>query len=388
MKRILIVAGETSGDLHGSALMREIKTGAEGIFFRGIGGTLMVGEGLDAIRHVRDMNFMGLVEVLRHLPFIKKTLNDLEALLDSWNPDLVILIDYPGFNLRFAPLAKKRGIPVMYYISPQLWAWHKSRVKLIRRYVDRMVVLFDFEVDFYEKHGVRADFVGHPLLDAVRPGTGREEFRASLGATDIPLIGLLPGSRPQEIERILPAMVAGVEKLRSRMGKLVAVIGCAPELDLEIIEHCTGESDIGILHDNAYDIMAHADAVAVTSGTATLETGILGTPMVIVYRTSFLTYLIGSRLVKIDNIGLINIVAGARVVPELWQNEVTADNIAARLEKLCLDRELRGRISSALSGAKSKLGDTGASKRAAAIALDMLKSRLNPGHAYGGTKKA
>ena len=371
MKRILIVAGETSGDLHGSALMRALKERGD-VAFRGIGGSLMIGEGLDPLRHVREMNFMGLVEVLRHLPFIRRTMRDLEALLDSWSPDLVILIDYPGFNLRFAPRVKKRGIPVMYYISPQLWAWHKSRVEIVRRHVDRMAVLFGFEVDFYREYGIEADFVGHPLVDTARPSRERDVFRASLGAGDRPLIGLLPGSRPQEIERIFPAMAGAVELLKLRMGPLTAVAGCAPELDPSVLRRIIGDSGITVLEGATYDIMAHADAVAVTSGTATLETGLLGTPMVVVYRTSALTYLIGKHLVDIDNIGLINIVAGSRIVPELWQNEVTPIGIAAELERLCTDEALRERIVTALAGAREKLGEPGASGRAAAVAMEML----------------
>lgn len=372
MKRVLIIAGETSGDLHGSALMRCMKQGLSDVSFKGIGGSLMIGEGLDAIRHVRDMNFMGLAEVVRHLPFIRRTLNDIEHLLDTWNPDLVILIDYPGFNLKLAPHVKKRGIPVMYYISPQLWAWHKSRVTLIQKYVDRMVVLFDFERQFYMKHNVTADFVGHPLLDVAKPLEEREKFRESVGAVNKPLIGLLPGSRPQEVERILPAMAGSVKELRSRIGACAVVLGCAPELDREVYSNYIKTTDIVALQGKSYDIMAHADVLAVTSGTATLEAGISGTPMVIVYRTSWLTYGIGKSLVNIPNIGLINVVAGSRIVPELWQNEVTPENISILLEKLLKNKQLHKKVKQLLNYAKGKLGTHGASVRAAQIALEML----------------
>ncbi len=372
MKRVLIIAGETSGDLHGSALMRCMKKELSDISFKGIGGSLMTGEGLDAIRHVREMNFMGLAEVVRHLPFIRRTLKDIEHLLDTWHPDIVILIDYPGFNLKLAPRVKKRGIPVMYYISPQLWAWHKSRVTLIQKYVDRMVVLFDFERQFYMKHNVEADFVGHPLLDVVQPSEEREKFRESVGAVNIPLIGLLPGARLQEVERILPAMVGSVNELRSRIGACAVVLGCAPELDLEVYSKYIEATEIVVLQGKSYDIMAHADALAVTSGTATLEAGISGTPMVIVYRTSLLTYSIGKSLVNIPDIGLINIVAGSRIVPELWQNEVTQENISILLEKLLINKQLQKEVKRLLNYAKDKLGTRGASGRAAEIALEML----------------
>ena len=372
MKRVLIIAGEASGDLHGSALMRCMKTLIPDIEFRGIGGSLMIGQGLEPVRHVREMNFMGLAEVIRHLPFIRRTMRDMQSLADSWRPALAILIDYPGFNLRFAPFLKRRKIPVMYYISPQLWAWHKSRVNLIRRYVDRMVVLFEFERSFYRRYGVEADFVGHPLLDAVRPSEERTSFRNSLGAGDTPLIGLLPGSRPQEVERMFPPMVESVRLLKAKLGKLTAVAGCAPELDERILSRYTGGTDIAILRGKTYDIMAHSDALAVTSGTATLEAGILGTPMVVVYRTSLVTYLTGRMLVDIANIGLINIVAGARVVPELWQNSVTPGAIAGLLYNFCSDTALYNKVKHALAHVKGRLGESGASERAAKIALEIL----------------
>lgn len=374
MKRILIVAGETSGDLHGSALIRRMKEMSPDIEFKGIGGTQMIAEGLETIRHVREMNFMGLVEVVKHLPFIRKTLKELEYLLETWHPDLVILIDYPGFNLKFAPSVKKYNTPLMYYISPQLWAWHKSRVKLIREYVDKIVVLFDFEVDFYRKYGVKADFFGHPLLDIVFPSQDRESFRVSVDATNKPLIGFLPGSRPQEIERILPAMIGSLHELKERLGPFTAVIGCAPELDEKILDKYIEGKDVRVLRGKTYDIMAHADVIVVSSGTATLETGILGTPMVIVYRTSFLTYLIGKSLVSIRNIGLINIVAGSRVVPELWQNDVTPKKIADYVLNMLQDKEIYERTKILLHDAKENLGEPGASLRTAKLAVEMLKN--------------
>ncbi|MFC1650773.1 lipid-A-disaccharide synthase [Candidatus Latescibacterota bacterium] len=375
MKRVFIIAGESSGDLHGSSLMKQMKAIEPEIEFKGVGGKLMIDEGLDAVRHVRDMNFMGFVEVIRHLPFIRRTMIELISILDSWNPDLVILIDYPGFNLKFAPHAKRRKIPVMYYISPQLWAWHKSRVKIVKKYVDRMVVLFDFERDFYFKYGVDADFVGHPLLDVVRPSQNRAEFRVSIGADDSsPLIGILPGSRKQEIESILPSMMESLEKLKDCGHTVTAALGCASEIDDSYYESFISGTDIKALRGRTYDIMAHSDVLVVTSGTATLEAGILGSPMIIVYRTSFLTYHIGKILVKIPNIGLINIVAGSRIVPELWQNDVSAEKIAELADSFLKDGALRETASKALVSAKGKLGENGASERAARIAVGMILS--------------
>jgi lipid-A-disaccharide synthase len=374
MKRVFIIAGESSGDLHGSALMKCMKAQEPDIEFKGVGGTLMIREGLDAARHVRDMNFMGFVEVIKHLPFIRRTMIDLIAILDAWKPDLVILIDYPGFNLKFAPQAKRRNIPVMYYISPQLWAWHKSRVKLVKKYVDRMVVLFDFERDFYRGYGVEADFTGHPLLDVVRPSQTREEFRASVGADDsTPLVGILPGSRKQEIESMLPEMLGSLDKLTGRGHTVTAALGCASEIDDSFYDPIIRGTNVKALRGKTYDIMAHSDVLIVTSGTATLEAGILGTPMIIVYRTSFLTYTIGKMLVKIANIGLINIVAGSRIVPELWQKDVTAEKIAEQADGFLKDPALGETASRALATAKNKLGDAGASERVARIAVGMMQ---------------
>ncbi|MHB9029077.1 MAG: lipid-A-disaccharide synthase, partial [Candidatus Latescibacterota bacterium] len=313
-------------------------------------------------------------EVVRHLPMIRRTMRDLHALLDSWKPHLVILIDYPGFNLKFAPAVKARGIPLLYYISPQLWAWHESRVELIRKYVDRMVVLFGFEREFYLRHGIEADFVGHPLLDVVHPSEEKNAFRRALGAEHIPLIGFLPGSRKQEIRRILPAMVESLPLIESAMGKVRGALGCAPDLGDTVYHPCLKNSGLLPLRGKTYDIMAHSDVLVVTSGTATLEAGISGTPMVIVYRTSPLTYAIGKRLVKIRDIGLINIVAGSRIVPELRQNQATPEQIADQVTRFLRDTHLRNTTSQLLSSAREKLGESGASERAAAVAMNLLCS--------------
>lgn len=374
MKSVLIVAGETSGDLHGSNLMKQMNAQMPGIVFHGIGGTLMINEGLKAIRHVREMNFMGFAEVIRHLPFIRKTFSDMENLINEVKPSLAILIDYPGFNLRLARILKEHNIPVMYYISPQLWAWHKSRVKQVKIYIDRMVVLFDFEKDFYREHGIEADFVGHPLIDVVGPSEKRESFRASLGIdnNDI-LIGLFPGSRKQEVFRILPDLVGSITELKKVFPGLTAVIGCASEIDDEIYGGFTKGTGIICLRDKTYDIMSHSDALVVTSGTATLEAGISGTPTVIVYRTSPLTFFIGKALVKIPNIGLINIIAGSRIVPELWQDEVTPAKIASEISLFLNNGDLSGETRKLLAEAVFKLGGKGASERAARVALSMIK---------------
>jgi lipid-A-disaccharide synthase len=372
MKRILIIAGEASGDLHGSTLMHQMKFSQPDLCFKGIGGSLMIGEGLDALVHIREMNFMGITEVIRHLPRIRRTLHQIENLIDIWKPNLAILIDYPGFNLKLAPVIKNRGIPLMYYISPQLWAWHSSRVNLIRKYVDRMVVLFYFEKEFYRRRGIKADFVGHPLLDIVNPSEDRETFLKKVANVTLPVIGLLPGSRIQEISRILPVMTKSIDIVREQIGPVTTVLGCAPDIDEKIYIPFIKETGIIPLSGKTYDIMSYSDALVVTSGTATLEAGISGTPMVIVYRTSHLTYHLGKLLLKIPDIGLINIVAGSRVVPELCQNEATPDKIAEYLVNYITDIKLRESVKQMLNTTKDKLGLPGASQRAASIALGMI----------------
>jgi lipid-A-disaccharide synthase len=336
----------------------------------------MTEAGLDPIRHVREMNFMGFVEVVRHLPFIMRTFRDIRQLIASWKPDLAILIDYPGFNLKLAPELKRSGIPVMYYISPQLWAWHRDRVKLVKQYVDRMVVLFAFERDFYREYGIEADFVGHPLIDLAKPDEERGAFRKRLGIPDgVPLVGLLPGSRNQEIDRILPSMIDAVKLLDRPERPVAAVLGCAPEIEVSRFDRYLKGTRILPLHGSTYDLMAHADTLVVTSGTATLECGIIGTPMVIVYRTSPLTFLIGKMLVKVEHIGMINIVGGARIVPELWQDAATPVGIAREVDAFLGDPKRLSATRKALGIARDMLGPPGAAKRAASVAHELLERR-------------
>lgn len=387
MKRVLIIAGESSGDLHGASLMRAMNRAAPDLEFRGIGGSLMEAEGLSASRHVSEMNFMGFAEVIRHLPLIRRTFREIETLAGEWRPHLAVLIDYPGFNLKLAPELKRLRIPVMYYISPQLWAWRRSRVRLVRAHVDRMVVLFEFEREFYRGYGIEADFVGHPLLDVVRPSVDRAAFRRETGSETLPLVGLLPGSRVQEIRRILPPMISSIPLIEREAGPVRVVLGCAPDLGDSLYRpfiggadrntsarraHAGNTSNILPLRGRTYDIMTHADALVVTSGTATLEAGICGAPMVIVYRTSPLTFALGKLMVRIPDIGLINIVAGSRIVPELRQGGVTPAAIAGRVIRFLRDNAYSDAMKRSLAAAVASLGCPGASERAAAIALEMI----------------
>ena len=327
-KSILIIAGEASGDLHGGELIRFLKHKQPDLDLFGIGGDEMANHGMDIIVHVRDMSFLGFFEVIKHLPFIRRVFRKMKKLMRDRHPDLVLLIDYPGFNLRFAAQARKMRIPVLYYISPQVWAWGKRRIKKIARVVDKMLVIFPFEVDLYKKAGVDVEFVGHPLKDGVKVNTTRKAFFKTLNLDPgKPTIGLLPGSRNQEISRLLPEMIAALHLLREKQPNLQFVLGKSPTLSDEVYRpFLARDTSIQPIRGHTYEIMAHSDMVLVASGTATLETAILQTPMIILYKMSSLSFFIGRLLVKVRQIGLANIVAGKKVVPELLQKQAVENH--------------------------------------------------------------
>jgi lipid-A-disaccharide synthase len=375
-ENICIIAGEASGDLHGASLVRELKRRRPGLNFEGIGGDRMSEAGVKLVRHVREMAFLGFFEVIRHLPFIQKVLSEIRHLLDSRKPGAVILIDYPGFNLKIAKEARKRGIPVIYYISPQVWAWGKGRVAKIARRVDRMIVLFDFEEEIYRKAGMDVVFVGHPLKDTVRTSLSRAEFFQNNGLDPSrPLLGLLPGSRRQEVSHLLPEMIRAFNLMRAGSPGLQAVLGMAPTLsDQAYRSGLSAAGEIRSVRSQTYEVMAYSDAVLVASGTATLETALLGTPMVILYKMSAGSFFIGRLLVHMENIGLANIVAGKRIVPELLQKDVTAEKIRAAALPLLTESGLRQRTRRDLNAAAEKLGKPGATERAADCILEFLSS--------------
>lgn len=369
--RILIVAGEASGDLHGSAVVRSLKAIAPAVEVAGIGGDRMKAEGMELLHHIRDLSFMGFLEVVRNLGTIRRLEKKLALALQVRRPDVVVLIDYPGFNLRFARAAKSRGIPVLYYISPQVWAWHKGRVKTMRGLVDRMEVVFPFEVEIYRKAGIDVEFVGHPLVERISVRCTREDFFRRHGlAPERRLLALLPGSRRQEIERIFPVMLSASAALQ-RGRDLQTAIGVAPNLGREILapQMPTG-TKATLVENGTYELMAYADAAIVTSGTATLEAGWFGTPMAVVYRTSALTFLIGRLLVDVPYIGLVNIVAGRKIVPEFVQGAMTPQALEREVGRMLDDEEYASSIRRDLSVIRKKLGGPGASER---VARDILR---------------
>jgi lipid-A-disaccharide synthase len=304
LNRVLIIAGEASGDLHGSGVARALRARRPEVDLYGIGGDAMQREGVEIVFHCSKLSFMGFLEVVRHLPTVLRVGRTLNRLLDQRRPDVVVLIDYPGFNIRFARKARAHGIKVLYYISPQVWAWNKKRVKTIKEVVDRMKVVFPFEVEIYQAEGVNVEFVGHPIVERIGASCIRQAFfqRNHLHPSQ-KLLGLFPGSRRQEVHRILPVMLRAAEELRTGR-PLQLAIGVAPNLGADLIRSLIpGDTQVTLIENATYDLMQYADAAIVTSGTATLETGWFGTPMVVVYKTSRTSYFLGRMLVDVPYIG-------------------------------------------------------------------------------------
>jgi len=376
-KKVLIIAGEASGDLHGAGLIRELKKINPEIEYFGVGGVKLKEEGVNLLYNLEKLAFMGFYEVLKNLGFIRELKKKLLYFIEQSKPDLVILIDYPGFNLRFAREVKKRKIPILYYISPQIWAWGKKRVKIIKKSVDKMLVFFPFEEKLYQKTGVKVNFIGHPLLDLVQPALSKQDFRSGLPIKEKEiLIGLLPGSRWQEIENILPVMLRSCLILRERLENLQIAIALAPTIDKQKVNSFLKKlnCEVLLLEESTYDLMSHADLLLATSGTATLESAISCTPLIILYKTSLLTYLLARFLVEIPYIGMVNILAGEKIVPEFIQSQAKPEKIAAEMEKILTDKDEYERIKIELSKVKGRLGKKGAYRRGAEIVNQMLLS--------------
>jgi len=373
----MIVAGEASGDVYGADLVREVLLLDPELQFFGIGGDRMRRAGVQTVVDSADMAVMGLVEVLKHFSVISSAFLKLKNLLLKDPPDLVILIDYPGFNLRLAKAAKKAGVKVLYYISPKVWAWKKGRIKAIAASVDRMAVIFPFEVPLYEKVGVPVSFVGHPLLDLVSVSMGREEAAASFGLDPSrKAVGLFPGSRRSEVERILPAILAAAELLQKRFPDLQFVMPLASTLKEEdILPHLQRFNIAPIItRQRIHDLIRACDAVIAVSGTVTLEIALVGTPMVIIYKLAPVTYQAARLLVKVDHVGLCNIVAGETIVKELIQDEANDENIAAEIGKIFENSVYETVMRQKLADVQGKLGGGGAARNVARL-VDQLAVR-------------
>lgn len=365
----LIIAGEASGDLHGASLIRELKKLDSSLKIFGIGGNKMHAEGMELIYHIDKMAFLGFVEVIKHLSFIKKVQARLLDEIKKRKVKHVILIDYPGFNLNIAKKIKKLepGIKLIYYITPQVWAWGRRRVKKIRNYFDKVLVVFPFEEKFFKEKNVECEYVGHPLIEEINnyDFISRDQLNEKFNldpAKEILLI--LAGSREQEVKSIFPEAVKAAAKISDEM-KMQVVVACAENLDENIFNDLTELKKFKVIKNHTYDLLKHAKFGIVKSGTSTLEAGLLQLPMVIVYKTSRLTYMIGKTLVKISNIGMANIILEEQVVPELIQNDANADKIYNEAKSILSDKDLYENIKIRLGKIKVILGEKNAPRNAA-----------------------
>jgi lipid-A-disaccharide synthase len=369
--KLAVVAGEASGDLHASEVVQELKKLDLNVEMFGIGGDLLAAEGMTLLHHAKEMGIVGLFNVLRHLRMFRRIFDELLARIEAERPDAVLLVDYPDFNLRVAARCKALGIPVIYYISPQVWAWRRGRVKQIAQNVARMIVIFPFEADFYREHDVPVTYVGHPLVDELAHLPRRAKSAPSPNA---PLrLALMPGSRRGEVSSLLPPMLDAIAALRRDRAVDAFVIQAPTISSAELLAHmeATGTYVPIVAHDRG-EALAGADLALSSSGTATLECAILGTPVVVMYRLSPATYFLARRLVKLPHFSLVNIVAEERVVPELIQHDVNGERIAKEVGELLAHYD---DVVVALANVTEKLGGHGASRRAAEEVFRMLAAR-------------
>lgn len=375
-RKVLLIAGEASGDMHGANLVLELKKQDPSIALYGVGSKRMQEAGVRMLADASELSVVGITEALTHIGAIYRVYATLKRFLKHERPDLLVLIDFPDFNIMLGKAARKLGIPVLYYISPQVWAWRKGRIKTIARLVKAMIVVFPFEVPLYEKAGVDVRFLGHPLMDVVGSDFTQPEARRMLGL-DVArrTIALLPGSRKTELMSLLPDMLAAAKILATRFKDLQFILPVAPTVDQGFVRGFVerGGVIVRMVEGKVYDALRASDAAIVTSGTATLETGLMAVPMVIVYRISALTYYLLTKLVSgVKHVGLVNIVAEKRLVPELIQREATPRNMADAVTKMLDDTDYCRRIREGLAEVRMRLGEAGASARAASVVRELL----------------
>ncbi|WAR43471.1 lipid-A-disaccharide synthase [Methylomonas rapida] len=373
---VLFSAGESSGDQHAAHMFQDMQKLCPEIRGMGMGGAKMRQAGIDIRFDSSGIGVIGLVEVLKHYAEIRQALQLMKAILANEKPDLLVCVDYKEFNLKLAQFAKKQGVKVLFYVSPQVWAWRPGRVKTYGKAIDMMAVIFPFETAYYEAENVPVRYVGHPSVDKVHPLRGKQEDFALFGLEPgRPVVGLLPGSRANEIKRMLPAMLEAAGELARSHPDVQFVLPQADSVSDEILQsHLQGfDVAINVVKHQAYDVIQCCDAIMTTSGTASLEIALLQVPMVIAYRLSPLTYWLGKQLVKIPFIGLPNIIAGKAIVKELIQDAVTAENLAAEIERLLYAASYRETVINELRRVKRLLGEGGGSKNMADLALEMLR---------------
>ncbi|GAB4017352.1 lipid-A-disaccharide synthase [Spirosoma koreense] len=370
-----LIAGERSGDLHGANLIRAIRQHDPEATCRAYGGEQMEAAGAAIVRHYRDMAFMGFWEVAKNLGTIRRIMRECQADLLANRPDVLILIDYAGFNLRMARFAKQHGIRVFYYISPKVWAWNQRRALKIKASVDRLFTILPFETEFFAQYDYKVEYVGNPLLDALADFRPDPAFRSTLGGANRPIIALLPGSRRQEITSVLPAMLATTRQFPDYQ----FVVGTVSNLPADLYDQfLAAYPDILRVSDAAYDLLTCSVAALVTSGTATLETALLNVPQVVCYKTTGVTYAIAKHLIAVPFISLVNLIAGYEVVKELIQNDLTSDRITTALKAILPNGSGRDKLLAGYADVQEKMGEPGASERAGKRMVEILREAPNP----------
>jgi len=366
-----LIAGEASGDLHGANLMKALKERDQQAEFRFFGGDLMQAEGGKPVKHIADMAFMGFIEVALNLNTILKNLKFCKEDIAAWQPAVLVLIDFPGFNLKIADFAKKSGLLVCYYISPKVWAWNQKRVLKIKRVVDHLFCILPFEVDFYKKWGMDVDYVGNPLLDAIAAFKPNDAFLTGNKLAGKKIIALLPGSRRQEISRLLPVMLSVTEQFPDHR----FVVAGAPSFKKEYYDQFINGNDIPVVFNATYDLLSHAEAAIVASGTATLETALFNVPQIVVYRGHPISIGIAKALVTIKFISLVNLVMDKLVVKELIQADCSKENISAELDRILNNKTWRQEMLDNYDLLDEKMGKPGASARTAGLIIKYASSR-------------
>ncbi len=376
-KQILIICGEASGDLNAANLVNSLKTIAPDIKFSGVGGEMLRQAGCRIIRDIKELSVIGLFDVIKKLPKFFALKKLLLQQIQTSKFAAAIFVDFSGFNLRMAK-AINRSMPTIYYISPQVWASRVARVKTIKKYIDKMLVLFKFEKDFYEKFGMKAEFIGHPLLDIVKPTMEKGEFLSNLGfSRDKKTISLLPGSRRSEVEKILPVMLGACRIIEKNLGAIQVVVAKSTQVDWDIYKKILDKSDLNLktVEAKTYDCLNIADFCLVASGTATLETAIMQKPFAVIYKMNLLNYLLYRPQVKVPFISLVNILSGKIIVPEFIQFNATAKNISSKLISILKSNSETEKIKLGLQKVNAMLGEKGASGRAAQLIADFLENK-------------
>lgn len=372
----MIIAGEASGDLYGAHLVLAMKRLAPDLRFFGVGGPEMEKVGVRVLFQLSALAVVGMTEVIPRIGYIFRALRELKTSLRSSPPDLLILIDYPGFNLNLAKKARVLGIPVLYYIPPQVWAWWRGRVRKIARRVDRVAVILPFEEEFYQRFALPVEYVGHPLMDLPLPGGSKRMIREGLGISHEkgPILGLLPGSRAEEVVRMMPAMIGAAETISHYYPRLHCILPLASTVREDVVKPYVENAtiDVTIGRSDTKELLKIADVALVASGTATLEAAIMETPMIIAYKVSPLSYILGRFLATVSHIGLVNLIAGRTIVPELIQGEATAFRLAEEALAILKNNGLRAEMKGQLRSIREQLGQGGASRKAASIAGEMM----------------